>query len=297
MINRNALSQGRALEIIKREFVLNNILNSKKSANLCLGWGLVIVVIIICLMLIFSSRPKVPLPTFSIAQNSILPGEEIVRGSSSDSEFEAIVTDHVDAKDEIFGWEYSGANHIWIHFDDEDAASDAAGLMVTIIRDGEESEIQKDTKSPHIVVEDLPYGVTEFTIIAENTAGKVEKRLKVTKTTHRAACDADLANKTHRYCSHFYQVEPEEPQKGASESETSANSNRNFTQNTTPSSEPVCIHFEAGRCWDDIEDEAYDYGRWDKEFGRYGDGYNPPDDCTGLCEDIYDDAYHEGYDE
>lgn len=59
----------------------------------------------------------------------------------------------------------------------------------------------------------------------------------------------------------------------------------------------TCIHYEAGRCWDELEDQAYDDGYWDKNYGYHGAGYNPPDDCTGTCLDIYDDAYYEGYDD
>lgn len=55
------------------------------------------------------------------------------------------------------------------------------------------------------------------------------------------------------------------------------------------------MHYEAGRCWDEIEDGAYESGQRDKEFGYYGGGYNPPDECTGVCEDAYNESYTQGY--
>lgn len=225
-------------------------------------------------------REEVPLPNFSIAQNSELPGEAIIRGSSSDMELIATVTDQIDAKDDqALSQKYYGSNNIWIHFDNDKAGSKSANLVTTITRDGQEPQIQKDTLYPYIRVDDLPYGETKLTITAENTAGKVEKTLTVTKTTYREACDANPANKTNRYCSHFYKTE-----------ETPAPTLPNHSGSG-------CVHYESGQCWDEIEDEAYENGRWDKDFGSYGGGYNPPANCTGICKDIYDEAYMQGYED
>ncbi len=64
---------------------------------------------------------------------------------------------------------------------------------------------------------------------------KVEKHLTITKTTHRAACDASPANQTHKYCKHFYKTDDKPVL-------------------TLPNySSSGCIHYEAGRCWDEIE--------------------------------------------
>lgn len=233
-------------------------------------------------VLFFLPKEKIPLPNFSIEQNSELPGEEIIRGSSSDTDLIATVTDQIDAKeDNALGSRYLGSDNIWIRFDNDKVGSKSAKLTTTIIREGQEPQIQKDTLYPHIRVDDLPYGETKFTIIAENATGKVEKTLTITKTTHRAACDADPANQTYKYCSHFYKTENKP-----------APTLPNYSGPNTSSG---CAHYEAQQCWDEIEDEAYEKGQWDRDFGSYGGGYNPPDGCTGICEDIYDEAYTQGY--
>ncbi len=72
--------------------------------------------------------------------------------------------------------------------------------------------------------------------------------------------------------------------------QTPSNSNSN-----TPSYGNVCVHYEYGRCWDNLEDEAYDAGRWDGSYGYYGDSYYESDNCDDLCQDIMEDAYDEGY--
>ena len=69
---------------------------------------------------------------------------------------------------------------------------------------------------------------------------------------------------------------------------------------TTPSTTPpqqsnVCLHEEAGRCWDDLEDEAYSAGAYDHEYGYYGASLDYADDCDALCRDILEDAYDEGW--
>lgn len=244
------------------------------------GWMVIMIALFVATVLIlplFLPKEKVPLPNFSIKQNSELPGEEVVRGGSSDQELVATVTDQIDAKEnDALGSSYHGSNNIWIRFDNDKAGGKSAKLTTTVIQEGREPEVQ-NTLYPYVKVDDLPYGETKFTIIAENVAGKVEKTLTVTKTTHRAACDADPANQTHRYCSHFYKTEDKPVP-------------------TLPNySGSGCIHYEAGQCWDEIEDKAYEDGQWDRDFGNYGGGYNPPDGCTGICEDIYDEAYTEGY--
>ncbi|MBR3256356.1 hypothetical protein IKG10_01665 [Candidatus Saccharibacteria bacterium] len=77
--------------------------------------------------------------------------------------------------------------------------------------------------------------------------------------------------------------EPELPQK--TESQTY----------TTPSTTPSCYHEEDGRCWDDLEDEAYSAGLYDNQFGYYGATLEYAEDCNALCREIIEDAYDEGY--
>ena len=70
------------------------------------------------------------------------------------------------------------------------------------------------------------------------------------------------------------------------------------TNQSAPSnSSSTCHHYEAGRCWDNLEDEAYNQGQDDKYYGRYGASYYEIDDCDNLCKDILEDAYNEGYED
>ena len=56
-----------------------------------------------------------------------------------------------------------------------------------------------------------------------------------------------------------------------------------------------CLHYEEGRCWDELEDEAYSAGLYDARYGYYGGSYIEDDDCDAVCQDILIDAYEEGY--
>ena len=64
---------------------------------------------------------------------------------------------------------------------------------------------------------------------------------------------------------------------------------------TTPSTTHSCYHEEAGRCWDDLDDEAYSAGQYDRQFGYYGATLEYTDDCDALCREIIEDAYDEGW--
>ena len=64
---------------------------------------------------------------------------------------------------------------------------------------------------------------------------------------------------------------------------------------TTYNATPTCLHEEAGRCWDDLEDEAYSAGAYDHEYGYYGASLDYADDCDALCRDILEDTYDEGW--
>lgn len=64
---------------------------------------------------------------------------------------------------------------------------------------------------------------------------------------------------------------------------------------TTPSTASTCHHEESGRCWDDLEDEAYSAGQYDRQFGYYGATLEYADDCNALCREIIEDAYDEGW--
>ena len=63
----------------------------------------------------------------------------------------------------------------------------------------------------------------------------------------------------------------------------------------TPAPTPTCYHEEAGRCWDDLEDEAYSAGQYDRAYGYYGATLEYAENCDALCRDIIEDAYDEGW--
>lgn len=91
------------------------------------------------------------------------------------------------------------------------------------------------------------------------------------------------------------------PSTSKTESTESKNSKSDSSQKTesqtytAPSTTPSCYHEEDGRCWDDLEDEAYSAGLYDSQFGYYGATLEYAEDCNALCREIIEDAYDEGY--
>ena len=86
-----------------------------------------------------------------------------------------------------------------------------------------------------------------------------------------------------------------EPEPTPTPEPTSAPEPTTPQQPTTYNSTPACYHEEAGRCWDDYEDEAYSAGTYDAMYGYYGASLDYADDCDALCRDILEDAYDEGW--
>ena len=80
---------------------------------------------------------------------------------------------------------------------------------------------------------------------------------------------------------------------------SSSSTSTNFTAPSyTPTPQPVehsCYHEEAGVCWDDLENDAYSAGLYDREYGYHGASYDEPDNCDAVCRDILEDAYEEGW--
>ena len=100
----------------------------------------------------------------------------------------------------------------------------------------------------------------------------------------------------------------ETPSSSPSSSSSSSPSKPSDTQDTTPTtptdnqspmheggSSSNCLHYEAGRCWDDLEVEAYSTGLYDRQNGYYGASVYYDEDCDAICQDILDDAYDEGW--
>ena len=95
-----------------------------------------------------------------------------------------------------------------------------------------------------------------------------------------------------------------ENNQSGTESNTSDSTNSSSSSSSGPSSSPSptpyiksssCLHYEAGRCWDELENEMYSSGLYDHNYGYYGGSYTYPDDCDTRCQDILEDAYEEGY--
>lgn len=142
---------------------------------------------------------------------------------------------------------------------------------------------------------------TVYRIVAKNKRGETSVTLTVTRYPLYKACE--LYSATHPDSSAIADValcreraeynEKHQLPSGSSSSggNSSSTGSSNFgSQSGTSHSGSTCIHYENGRCWDEIED-------WDKNYGTYGDGYAPPAVCTGICLDIYEDAYYKGYGE
>ena len=87
------------------------------------------------------------------------------------------------------------------------------------------------------------------------------------------------------------EVENVEPK----QSETDTESDSTGTQSIPYARSNSCLHYEEGRCWDKLEDEAYSTGLYDARYGYYGGSYIEDDDCDAVCQDILIDAYEEGY--
>lgn len=187
----------------------------------------------------------------------------------------------------------------WISQEERKGKTDSSTSVFTYTIDGSKLRMNESAK-----VEP-----TEFIITASNVAGQDTKTLVVIKYPLYYACE----KYTNDHPGHnsvddipLCRQRSEYSSKSTNNSNNSSNSsNSNLPSNTSKPTNnssgsnhsSSCTHYESGRCWDDLENSAYDSGQWDKNFGHHGGGYNPPDDCTGICLDIYDDAYYEGYDD
>ena len=100
------------------------------------------------------------------------------------------------------------------------------------------------------------------------------------------------------------ETKPSEPESKTPDIEDPKSQDTTSTeqQSESTSTSPVpyvksssCLHYEAGRCWDEYENEMYSSGLYDHNYGYYGGSFMPPDDCDQTCQDILEDAYEEGY--
>ena len=82
------------------------------------------------------------------------------------------------------------------------------------------------------------------------------------------------------------------PTKTPEETKTPDYSEKSDSGSSADSTESRCLHYEEGQCWDEVEEEAYSAGYLDATDGS---GHMRYTGCSGICEDIYADAYDEGY--
>lgn len=151
---------------------------------------------------------------------------------------------------------------------------------------------------------------TKFIIEAKNDEGSERITLTVTKFPVYMACkqygeehsgsndvnDVKLCRDRQEHLAKK-EAEKAEKEKAEAERKNNAANSGNGTSNggTSGGASQTCAHYEAGRCWDDLELEAYDQGRYDKAYGRYGQSYYESGDCNSVCQSILEEAYDEGY--
>ena len=133
-------------------------------------------------------------------------------------------------------------------------------------------------------------------IVIPNTNHNSQSPLptNTTKQTENSSKPSDDNNKTEPDSTEPVNVPEPTPQEPVP-SPTPTQTQPQPQQPTTYHATPTCYHEEAGRCWDDLEDEAYSAGAYDHEYGYYGASLDYTDDCDALCRDILEDAYDEGW--
>lgn len=139
------------------------------------------------------------------------------------------------------------------------------------------------------------YGTLEGEVVARNTAGETRKKVRVTKMHMDEACDKFDPEYKTATCQGRLKREAQ-----VAEEKRREQAYQERLDKMPVNSGPSCLHKEAGRCWDDVDEAGYEDGMYDGMRGTYSLSYfdTLPEefgDCTGLCEDIYEDAYNEGY--
>jgi len=152
--------------------------------------------------------------------------------------------------------------------------------------------------------------LTKYLIKAKNKRGEISKTLIITHLPLYAACERyDQAHPGRaarddialcRECAEYNDERAAEQRRAEENYNRYHQNNSSNSSGSSSSSQPspttsACLHYEAGRCWDDLEMEAYSQGQYDKHYGYYGGSYYESDDCDQICQDILEDAYEGGY--
>ena len=182
---------------------------------------------------------------------------------------------------------------IYIRVRPDEAADERAKLTV-LVNDKEVSDNCSYSSKYfcYKIEDDVVKDGNKYEIVAKNVAG--EKRVTVNVKIN-ANTKSETTTETTPAASPESTPTSSEPKTNNSSSD-SASSSSSGNSNTTPYvKSTTCLHYEAGRCWDELEDEMYSSGLYDHSYGYRGASFMTPDDCDSRCQDILEDAYEEGY--
>lgn len=276
-----------------------------KVGKVVAGVILLLVIHIWCTNNLTWYPPQVAMPRIAISigngcsfKDAAVPtlGEQVVE--DADGNYSVILNDHRRYADQ-----YDCTPDIRVEMTPKNATLDKAEAQLTIKREnsGEEEVVVRNWFSYTIDGSKLynnehaDLEPTVYTITAKNAVGQVSKTLTITRYPLYYVCG--LYDETHPGHSAIEEISlcRERHEYDIKEEQSAGSGNISGSASSRPSASSGCVHYEYGSCWDELEDRAYDDGRFDSVYGNWGGAYNPPDDCTGVCLDIYEDAYYEGY--
>lgn len=141
----------------------------------------------------------------------------------------------------------------------------------------------------------LGYGENKIKVTAKNKKGSESFELVVVKLRVSDEC-AKSENAEVEICKSVKNAKESDAKKRAEqekEDEELRKSWQKYSSGSSSVKKNSCVHYEYGKCWDELEDRAYEDGARDGANDNGHSYYDP--NCTGVCEDIYEDAYEEGY--
>ena len=141
----------------------------------------------------------------------------------------------------------------------------------------------------------LGYGENKIKVTAKNKKGSESFELVVVKLRVSDEC-AKSENAEVEICKLVKNAKESDAKQRAEQEKKDEELRKSWQKNSSGSSsvkKNSCVHYEYGKCWDELEDRAYEDGARDGANGNGHSYYDP--NCTGVCEDIYEDAYEEGY--
>lgn len=206
--------------------------------------------------------------------------DEPIRVEMSDNVYYAVSSSEKDNKDRIE-----------LHARASDGESTKEPITIRISGD---KELESDNGYLALPNQRFSFGETKLVITASNSAGEVSKTIIVNKVSVAEQCAGyggnfeNLVSSMKSYCSSWQTYNNHSTNTSIVQSTSNSSSKAN-------SSSSACAHYEAGRCWDDLENAAYGQGQYDKTYGSYGKSYYETENCDSTCQDILDDAYNEGY--